>query len=282
MVIFKQAHSSTTTAPDLAEARRSAPVMCIAAGVSALLVGGFASIEAAHAGGIENVGSVADAPWQVGIWHKGMGNHLCGGALIAPDWVLTAANCTADDVAPMDQIEIVAGTTDLRNGGERLGIAEIIPHPNHDADNQRNNIALVRLATPSTLGTPVSLPEIGSITDAGTVLSVTGWGSAKATTEGDVTRAMKRIDLPAVSTARCNEPQSYDGLVSDDMLCAGFEQGGIDACAGFGGSPAVHKQDGQVEVVGIVSWGLGCGQPDKFGVYTRVSAFTDWITSTLH
>ena len=109
-------------------------------------------------------------------------------------------------------------------------------------------------------------------------LEVTGWGK---TEEGTLSATLCKTTVPYVTNAECNTPGSYDGAIRTGMLCAGFREGGTDACGGDSGGPLVwHSPSGTI-LAGVVSWGVGCAQANKYGVYTRVSAYRDWITRAI-
>jgi secreted trypsin-like serine protease len=90
------------------------------------------------------------------------------------------------------------------------------------------------------------------------------------------------VRLPLVSTTNCNDRDSYDGAITGNMLCAGFDSGGKDTCQGDSGGPLTLKLNGRFQVLmGITSFGIGCAHPDFFGVYTRVSQFRTWILNQI-
>lgn len=112
--------------------------------------------------------------------------------------------------------------------------------------------------------------------DDGDLLRVSGWGVTRV--PSDDTNLLRAVSVPKVPLERCNP--KFDGIflnVTDDMLCAGFLEGGKDACQGDSGGPLVDENN---VLVGLVSWGFGCALPEFPGVYARVAAFSDWITST--
>jgi secreted trypsin-like serine protease len=107
-------------------------------------------------------------------------------------------------------------------------------------------------------------------------LTVAGWG---ALTWGDSmgSKDLREASVPLVSDARCNRGASYDGAITGNMLCAGRAAGGVDSCQGDSGGPLTFASASGAVLVGIVSWGDGCGSPNKYGVYTRVSRFNAWV-----
>ncbi len=220
-------------------------------------------------------------PWQVAIFIDSPDNRrkfLCGGSLIYQRWILTAAHCLAD-TTPAGIIHVKAGVTDYNASGGWLDAKQIVKNPSYNSITHENDIALIELKTPPSDSISQVIPLAGSATAlGGKELEVTGWGKMETGTQPN---KLMVAYVPYVDNAECNKPESYDGRIKPTMMCAGKK--GIDSCQGDSGGPLVlGKNRDEAILVGVVSFGEGCGEPNKFGVYTRVSAFRDWIHRTVN
>ena len=161
--------------------------------------------------------------------------HFCGGTLISPTAVVTAAHCV-EGLSSAD-LTIVVGRSDLRQAdGQRLDVEHITSHPEYNPFSNDSDVAILKLASPSN-EQPISYVSEAneSLAHAGTVALVLGWG---ATNEGGPTTSqLQSVRIPIVSNATANEPISYNGDVTDNMLAAGQASGGIDSCQGDSGGP---------------------------------------------
>lgn len=204
-------------------------------------------------------------PWAVSLSFYSAGGllHYCGGALIAPEWVLTAAHCEVGlgDVA-------VIGRHDLSSeAGEKHRVDRVLTHRQYDEETQDNDIALLHLNTPSD-ARPVTL---GSEAQAGDSVTVIGWGTLEE--GGDVSSTLQEVEVEVVSQAECSQVYT----LTENMLCAGVPEGGRDSCQGDSGGPLMALQEGDWLQVGIVSFGFGCARPNAPGVYTRATRYLEWV-----
>uniref|UniRef100_A0A8D0EAB2 Plasminogen n=1 Tax=Salvator merianae TaxID=96440 RepID=A0A8D0EAB2_SALMN len=213
-------------------------------------------------------------PWQISLRTN---MHFCGGTLIDPQWVLTATHCLERSSRPSYyRVAVGLHTEGAREpSAQHRSIERIFKEPN-GAD-----IALLKLSSPVLINDkviPACLPPANSVVASETVCFVTGWGDTKGTGgEG----LLKETNFPIIENKVCNRPEFLNGKVRNTELCAGVIDGGTDTCQGDSGGPLVCPEQNQYVLHGVTSWGLGCAQPMKPGVYVRVSRFIPWIEKTI-
>jgi secreted trypsin-like serine protease len=210
------------------------------------------------------------------------GQHSCGASFIGGKWVLTAAHCVDGKSGPGNGMEVLIGASDFTNtaDGKRVAVKYVYVHSEYNTPVDTNNdMALLELV--EVVDAPsikvISKSEADNLTE-GTLLTVTGWGNVL--TEGvEYPDKLMQVNIALVSNETCNLPASYGGDITDSMICAGYKEGGKDSCQGDSGGPLVLNRDGEYVQVGVVSFGEGCAQPDKYGVYAAAFNFHDWINS---
>jgi trypsin len=212
---------------------------------------------------------IQNHPWQVAIITK-VG--LCGGSVIGERWVLSAAHCFGASDRP-DMVKFKAGVTSLDEGIWST-VQSVVIHENYNSRPYENDVALVKLKAKSAASV-IPLTDVSAVIPSGQPLEVTGWG---ATAErGHYPKQLLKGIVPYVDNETCNEPSSYNGRVFPTMICAGHREGGVDSCQGDSGGPLVWRTSEGPVLVGVVSVGGGCARRLKYGVYTRVSAYREWI-----
>ncbi|XP_004764376.1 transmembrane protease serine 11B-like [Mustela nigripes] len=216
-------------------------------------------------------------PWQASMQWKGQ--HYCGASLISSRWLLSAAHCFAKK-NNSDDWTVNFGTV-VNKPYMTQKVQNIIFHENYSSPGVYNDIALVQLAEEISFTKYVRricLPEAKMKLSENASVVVTGWGTLYM--NGPLPVKLQQASLKIIDNEVCNAPHALSGTVTDKMLCAGFMSGKADACQNDSGGPLAYPNSRNIwHLVGIVSWGDGCAEKNKPGVYTRVTAYRDWITS---
>lgn len=255
---------------------------------------------------------LGSAPWQAQIYSvthsyseaayklipKWEREHRCGGSLIAPLWVLTAAHCIVQQNI-RDGYRVRLGTQDLSSeDGTSFLVQRMIRHADYDDKTKLNDIALLRLVAdgktrplPADKVRPVALHRpLGGDRPLtpGQELFATGWGKTSPGPDGRHSAVLIEVSVDVVPPAQCAKGQGYAKRIAPTVVCAAAF--GIDTCTGDSGGPLVAYKErivdhgsfttaerGEPMLAGIVSWGKGCAESGNPGVYTRVSDYLDWI-----
>ncbi|WP_338599237.1 serine protease [Saccharopolyspora sp. SCSIO 74807] len=245
---------------------------CSAGAAAVALMSPVASAETPGGGKERVVGGegtgIEAAPWAVALTDPD-GNQFCGGTLVAPDKVVTAAHCTFDTATAqpraVGELRAVTGREDLRtSAGTVSEVREVWVHPEFRDVGHGHDVAVLTLTAPAPQP-PLPMAGAGEVEPyrPGTPARVYGWG--RTTEYGSTSDTLRSADVPINSDEQCrNTYPEYDGTT---MVCAGLPEGGRDACTGDSGGPLVAEG----RLVGVVSYGAGCGRPGAPGVYARIS-----------
>ncbi|XP_036880359.2 brain-specific serine protease 4 [Manis javanica] len=227
----------------------------------------------------------AEWPWVVSIQRNG--THHCAGSLLTSRWAVTAAHCFKGNLHKPSQFSVLLGAWQLGNPGQRsqtVGVAWVQPHPVYSWRGvSRADIALVRLEHSVQFSErilPVCLPDSSVHLPRSTDCWIAGWGSVRDGVPLPQPQTLQKLKVPIIDSELCSRlywQGAGQGVITEDMLCAGYMEGERDACLGDSGGPLMCQVGGTWLLAGIISWGEGCAERNRPGVYISLAAHRSWV-----
>jgi len=230
-----------------------------------------------------------DKKWEFIVSLRYYNTHYCGGSLIAPQWVVTAAHCwwnnQTNQPMPVTSHDEVGVGSYAQSGLTDYAIDSVYVNPLYDPNLQDNDIALIKLATPVSGIHPARLMKSFNLV-SGIESWVAGWGITEY--GGLLSNDLMEVSVPLIDIYACASDSDYQTAresgyapfsLTTNMICAGYMEGGKDSCQGDSGGPLISKDGNQWVLTGIVSWGEGCAEANKPGVYTNIRGYSEWIES---
>ncbi|WP_432015165.1 S1 family peptidase [Streptomyces cucumeris] len=250
----------------------AAAVLATAASIAGVMTGTAQAAPKPIVGGTTTTASAY--PYVMQITDSSQ-RQFCGGTLVSPTKVVTAAHCMVGETN--SSVRVVGGRT-YRNGtnGTVSRVSKIWINPSYTDVTNGDDVAVLTLSTAMPYSTlPYVSPSDTGVYTAGATARILGWGTTRS--GGSSSNQLRTATVPTVSDSSCRSSYGSDYLASD-MVCAGYTQGGVDTCQGDSGGPLVING----KLAGITSWGEGCALAGYPGIYSRLTTFSSLVSAQVN
>ncbi|XP_063840093.1 trypsin 3A1-like [Scylla paramamosain] len=222
-------------------------------------------------------------PWIVAFYYSG--KLYCSGSLVNDRYIITAAHCVRR--VAKHKITLIFGshnkTIQEEKGRQVRKIDSVWYHPSFQRHTYNNDLGIIKLDVPVEITKfvrPICLPSNSQETYEGSMGIVAGWG--RTDESGNSSDVLRYVKVPIMTNTECKTKKYRPREITENMMCAGYDAGKIDACQGDSGGPLMYKNGSRIELIGVVSWGEGCARPGYPGVYTRISMYWTDINRELN
>ncbi|CAH2219359.1 enteropeptidase [Pelobates cultripes] len=218
-------------------------------------------------------------PWVVSLYYNE--RQTCGASLVNEEWLVSAAHCVyGRNLVPSMWKAVLGLHTNLNLTGPQTVtrlIDQIIMNPHYNRRTKDSDLVMMHLQSRVNYTDyiqPICLPDGDQEFSLAMNCSIAGWG--RLVSQGPIPNILQEAEIPLISSEKCQQLMpEYN--ITQNMICGGYDQGGIDTCQGDSGGPLMCLDNQRWFLVGVTSFGVGCAQPNRPGVYVRVTQFKDWI-----
>ncbi|XP_030060906.1 enteropeptidase [Microcaecilia unicolor] len=223
-------------------------------------------------------------PWIISLYYNG--RPLCGASLLSNEWLLSAAHCVYGRNSQPSQWKAVLGLHSHLNLSSpqtvTWAVDQIIINPHYNKRTKDSDIILMHLEQQVNYTDyiqPICLPKKQQEFLPGMNCSIAGWG--RTDYQGSGANILQEAEIPLITNVKCQE-QMPEYNITKNMICGGYDEGGIDTCQGDSGGPMMCQINERWFLAGVTSFGYECARPHRPGVYVRVTQFVEWIQTFLH